>query len=333
MIRQFRFILLLWAAAVISLFLINSDFKSDANIFLGIAQTDELVINFQSDTEINQVLVTSGQQVSQGEVLMEVDHPQLSARIVQLESQIQEYRASSRKSDNENAALVVQLEAQKKARASELNLEINQLTSQLELNKELNKELKSIPQSTGGTTQNPVELRIESLKEELKLSNQSFQAQIDQLRAANDTGSNPVEILINNLMGELALLREEQEQQRVTAPIDGIVGSVNFSAGEIVSSFTPIMTITSKTPSFVVGYIHENSAQSIDAGDVVEVVREGTREAAIAGDVVGVGSRIVEYPIRLRKNPEIPVWGREVQIKIPEENGLLLGEKLIIRQN
>lgn len=81
------------------------------------------------------------------------------------------------------------------------------------------------------------------------------------------------------------------------------------------------------------GYIHENSAQTIATGDEVEVVRESTRENSITGSVVGVGSRIVEYPIRLRKNPDIPLWGREVQIKIPEENNLLLGEKLIIRQD
>lgn len=333
MIRQFRVILVLWIAALVALFLINSDFKSAGDVFLGIAQTDELVINFQSDTEIKQVMVTAGQQITEGDILMEVDHPQLSVRLSQIESQLQEYRASSRRSSSENASLIVQLESQKKARASELNLEINQLTSQLELNKELNKELKSIPKNTGSTTQNPVELRIASLKEELTLSNQSYQAQIDQLKAANDSGNNPVQAQIESLEAELALLREEQKQQRVVAPISGIIGSINFSPGEIVSSFTPIMTINSRTPSFVIGYIHENSAQAITVGDEVNVLRESTREDPITGSVVGVGSRIVEYPIRLRKNPDIPLWGREVQIKIPEDNNLLLGEKLILRQN
>jgi HlyD family secretion protein len=333
MIRQFRIILILWVAAVVALILINADFKSAGSVFLGIAQTDELVINFQSDTEIKQVMVTAGQQVREGDVLMEVDHPQLSVRLSQIENQLQEYRASSRRSNNENASLIVQLESQMKARASELNLEINQLTSQLELNKELNKELKSIPQNTGSSTQNPVELRIESLKEELTLSNQSYQAQINQLKGANNSGNNPVQAQIESLEAELDQLREEQKQQRVIAPIAGIIGSINFSPGEIVSSFTPIMTINSKTPSFVIGYIHENSAQMISSGDEVSVLRESTREDAIDGSVVGVGSRIVEYPIRLRKNPDIPLWGREVQIKIPEDNNLLLGEKLILRQN
>jgi hypothetical protein len=48
------------------------------------------------------------------------------------------------------------------------------------------------------------------------------------------------------------------------------------------------------------------------------------------GEVVGVGARIVEYPLRLRKRPDIQMWGREVQILIPPENRFLLGEKLVI---
>ena len=137
MVRQFSTIGIVWIAAVVALFLINSDFKSAGNIFLGIAKTDELVINFQSDTEIRQVMVTPGQQVTAGDVLMEVDHPQLAVRLSQIENQLQEYRAASRRSDDENATLIVQLQSQMQARASELNLEINQLSSQLELNKEL----------------------------------------------------------------------------------------------------------------------------------------------------------------------------------------------------
>ncbi len=48
------------------------------------------------------------------------------------------------------------------------------------------------------------------------------------------------------------------------------------------------------------------------------------------GTVVGVGSRIVEYPVRLRKHPDLQVWGREVVIKIPENNQFILGEKVVI---
>jgi hypothetical protein len=50
----------------------------------------------------------------------------------------------------------------------------------------------------------------------------------------------------------------------------------------------------------------------------------------VSGEVVGVGARIVEYPVRLRKAPDILMWGREVMIKIPVGNKFLLGEKVMI---
>jgi hypothetical protein len=50
----------------------------------------------------------------------------------------------------------------------------------------------------------------------------------------------------------------------------------------------------------------------------------------VQGEVVGIGTRIVEYPVRLRKVPEVQMWGREVNIRIPPNSGFLLGEKVVI---
>ena len=40
----------------------------------------------------------------------------------------------------------------------------------------------------------------------------------------------------------------------------------------------------------------------------------------------------VPFPTRMWKMPEIPVYGREVTIKIPEENKFLLGEMVTITE-
>jgi hypothetical protein len=80
----------------------------------------------------------------------------------------------------------------------------------------------------------------------------------------------------------------------------------------------------------VKGYIHENAYSRISLKDKVRVVSVANTSAATVGEVVGVGARIVEYPARLRKRPDIQMWGREVQILIPPKNRFLLGEKLFI---
>ena len=49
-----------------------------------------------------------------------------------------------------------------------------------------------------------------------------------------------------------------------------------------------------------------------------------------SGQFIYCNPRIVELPTRLRKNPEIKAWGREVYIQLPDSNVFFIGEKIII---
>ena len=48
------------------------------------------------------------------------------------------------------------------------------------------------------------------------------------------------------------------------------------------------------------------------------------------GKVVGLGSRIVEIPARMRKVPEFKTYGREVIIRLPAKSNFLQNEKLVL---
>jgi HlyD family secretion protein len=88
------------------------------------------------------------------------------------------------------------------------------------------------------------------------------------------------------------------------------------------------MTLTAKSPTLIRGYIHEKVYNRIQVGDIVKVIPTVERGTRVEGEVIGVGTRIVEFPIRLRKVPDYVIWGREVTIAIPPSNDLLLGEKV-----
>jgi hypothetical protein len=105
---------------------------------------------------------------------------------------------------------------------------------------------------------------------------------------------------------------------------------VKFKDGEKVSPFDTILTLHTTSPSYAKGYIHENLYSQIKIGDTVTVTPVTDKTQVMFGNVVGVGSRIVEYPVRLLKRPDVQVWGREVLIKLPNNNALLLGEKVLI---
>jgi HlyD family secretion protein len=110
-----------------------------------------------------------------------------------------------------------------------------------------------------------------------------------------------------------------------------VVASVNVRDGEKVSSFSPIITLTRKSPSLIRGYIHESMYKKMKVGAKVNVISQADGKK-LEGEIIGLSSRIVEFPIRLRKVPEVIVYGREVIIRIPEDNALLLGEMVSISE-
>ena len=51
------------------------------------------------------------------------------------------------------------------------------------------------------------------------------------------------------------------------------------------------------------------------------------------GEITEIGSRIIEYPSRLQTYRDIPMYGRELFIKIPPENKFLSGERVFVTIN
>jgi hypothetical protein len=231
-------------------------------------------------------------------------------------------------------AEIRQLKAQQQERSTELKAEIQQLESEYDLNRKLVSQLKSIRKDETGSgsadSSNPIIIRIGNLKKELARIRDSSQIYIDQLRGQLSYSGDPLTDQVKGLEAELKLLMDQKNKLYISAQISGIIGAVNFKDGEKVSPYTAIATLHTESPSYIRGYIHENVYSKVAVGQKVTVVSLAENGAVVTGEIVGVGSRIVEYPVRLRKTPDIQMWGREITIKIPEVNQFLLGEKVLI---
>lgn len=159
----------------------------------------------------------------------------------------------------------------------------------------------------------------------------------DQLNSAvgNVSGelrNDPLLIEIREQEEELSFLEKQKKNLYVFSDIDGIVGSVNFRKGEKAPSFSSLVTLSSESPTFVQGFIHERMHSEIQIGARVKVASMSQAGYEVKGTVVSIGSRIIEMPPRLTNavNIGVPVWGREVIVQIPESSRLLLGEKVAI---
>jgi multidrug resistance efflux pump len=325
---------LAWAMVIAIVVMISVGDKRESTVFYGIAETREISVNSEKGVGIKKIHVAPGQTIQKDALIVELSQPDLEIRINEIFHQLEELKVKKLGEDSAIKSQINQLEAQIASTASDINYKIKQIETQHNINKELTTELKSFENYNGekgiNGLKNPMNLKIESLQKELEMAKNLIRIKINLLRGELNSPGNAYVVQMESLDRELALLNEEKQKLLIYSQIAGVIGSVKYKEGEKVSPFTPILTLHTKSPSYVIGYIHENVYNKVSVGDKLDVVSLADRGNRVLGEVAGIGSRIIEYPIRLRRRPEIQLWGREVQIKIRTDNNFLLGEKVLI---
>ncbi|MBN1577486.1 MAG: biotin/lipoyl-binding protein [Chitinispirillaceae bacterium] len=314
---------------------ITLSYRNEPTKFYGIADTKETIVNAEDGVAIKKLCVVQGQAVKAGDTIVILDQPELAIRINQIENTLEEYRKLLRYQTKTNEADRRQYQAEQKEKINEIKTQISELEAQYARNiklvndlTSLQKEKRMIAEIEDGT--NTLLEQINGLKRQLEAAEYTLNVDINRQKLLKNTDDDPTQAQIRRYTRELELLQQQRQQLVKTAPIGGMIGMVKFKEGEKISPFDTILTLHAAAPSYIKGYIHENVYSQVAVGDTVEVKSFADMKQGISGIVVGVGSRIVDYPERLRKRQDIPVWGREVLIKIPEDNSFLLGEKVLI---
>ena len=307
--------------------------------FQGFAESNETIINSETSVSIKKVFVMEGDSVYKGQKLAELESQELSIRIADIRSQLLQIETKRGMSEKEIKSKILQNKAAERAVISELRAQIQTLENQLKINKELSDGLKSVKIKKSDSIKSPIEIQIESLESAIVDRKKEF-AEINRMYSKMlESGETPENVEAEKLRAELKSLEEQNANMAVYAPFDGIVGSVFikngngekvfFKGGEKIAAYSPILSIVNKEPSFVKGYIPESNFSAIKIGDEVTISNTQTPQQ-ITGVVTGLGGRIIPLPVRLLKNPNIALWGREIVVKIPENNGFILGEKVSI---
>ena len=323
-------------AAVVGIIIYSG---GETTTFQGFAESNETIINSETSVSIKKILVMEGDPVYKGQKLAELESQELALRIADIRSQLLQIETKLGLSEAEIKSKILQNKAAERAAISELRAQIQTLENQLKINKELSDGLKSVKIKKSASVKNPIEIQIESLESAIVDRRKEF-AEINRMYTKMlESGETPENVEAEKLRAELKSLEEQNSNMAVYAPFDGIVGSVFikngngekvfFKGGEKIAAYSPILSIVSKEPSFVKGYIPESQFSLINTGDEVTISNTQTPQQ-ITGVVTGLGGRIIPLPVRLLKNQNIALWGREIVVKIPENNGFILGEKVSI---
>ena len=322
-----------WILCVLFAVMLGFIYQGKAAMFRGIAESSETIISLPSPTEIVKIYVVPGQEVKPGDTIVVINRPDLTLRVAELTRELDALEGRSNLSSAEIDQKVAEVKANLETRRLALSAEIRTLESEYESNKAISAKLASLKGSKSkadGT--DAMAMRIKSLKNELSVATKNANEQIALLRGSNKLQKTSGKTEAANIRKELAELRKQQKELTQIAKENWVVGDVNVRDGEKVSSFAPIVTLAHKSPTLIRGYINEQIYENTNLGEAVKVTSLTGKGKAVIGEVVGLSSRIVPFPTRMWKMPEIPVYGREVTIKIPEENKCLLGEMVTITE-
>lgn len=321
----------IWGISLVALGLLALGFRGESAHFFGIADDREQTILFESPVDIVRILVVEGEAVKQGQLIMEVQRDALSSDLVIINEQLTELTTRDRESVATARAQLASLRSQQQAQQANLDSKIQSLQSRHDLNQSILIQLDGHAPDHDSES-SPILAEIEGLSRERQHLRASLEAEINNLEAQLNAKLRPIDAQVAELEERKSSLERQATRLTIRADFDGHVGSMMFRIGEIVPPFQPILTVHGSAPNYVKGYIHENVINRVKVGQHVWVqsTTSGEETSFIDSTVESLGTRIVEYPVRLKKNPLVPAWGREAVVRLSGSHSLLLGEKVIV---
>jgi len=317
--------------SVVAVLLLTNNFQQSSTYFYGITDNQEQSVSFQNSVVITDIKVIEGQIVEKGSVLLTAKRSELNVEQDHFNSQLDEINARQKESNAKLNAEINVLRAKKSAELFQIDAQIKQLQSKRQLNNELFKSITGNAPVTVDANLNGFQQQLQSLRSQRKAVARSIQAQIDSLIIQIKASEQPVVVQKDQIKKRLDEVNRQAEELTIRADFSGRIGSINFKPGEKIPSFQSIMTVHGLYPKTAKGYILESVANDVHIGQQLWIYSSnGHNTALIKGEVESLGNRIVEYPERLKKNQTMKSWGREVNIRLPVNNSLLLGEKVQI---
>lgn len=322
------FAILTIIAAVTVYFMHQRHYQEELVIY-GFAETKETEINLNHAIQIASIPIVPGQKVKKGDLLLKTlrlnedqDFDDVEMRVSEIQSKL-----SARRKDLEGRIQL--LKTQYQENRNTIEADINMLDEKINQQKELYKGLQTVQANTGSNSQEILQRKVlldklndlqkiydqekMNLEQNLREGEREDQKVIQRLRAGKEHKSSISQIPVD-----------------LYAPTDGLIGNVHVKEGEHISDFRTLISFYEPNPSLVKAYVLEEQLVNVNLGDRFSITSANDESHSYEASVSGLGSRIVEIPVRMRKIPTIKSYGREVIFQLPVQSKFLQNEKLVL---
>jgi len=302
-------------------------FRDSREAMTAIVDAQVTAISFEDPVVVSKIHVVAGQQVKKGQILVNVENPQLELKIDRYKGEIailnQELVADS--NITQDKSRVLRLKYNHKVEALEDRLAVLQL--KLTNAQELSSRLASLG---GDSISSDLRLLLAERETLLNAVDHEKNEYSSELKVLKSQSSARTELLRSKLLLKETELKKaivDQSQLVQYAGFDGTVGTVNVQLGELTAPFKKLITIYESQPTLIKAFLNERITYEVNVGDTVSVLAEN-RSYESNGVVIEIGNRIAPFPDKINTDPLVKNYGQEVFIRISPENKFLNGEKV-----
>ena len=313
----------------VTLLTVNTRYFKGSSAFLGVTYAKKYQINSEKPATVIDTYIVPGQTVSIGDLLVELESPELELDIKKLEKEI--LNLQSEKVEKQKL-----LESKIELLKSEINLirndtknEIQRIDARIALNKSLSEGI-SENASSAPDSLSERQLQKKSIREKGALEIESINIRMNDVLQDHEFDQSQIQATIELAQQELTWRLQEQEKLNKYALFDGVIDNVNVKPGEQVESYSTLLSINPVQPSTVVGYLVGSKDRNRSLGDEVSIQSIEQSSLSTRGRIIGFGS-VTVLPQILQKSTAVSAFGLEVFIEITAENPLPVGEKVMIK--
>ncbi len=299
-------------------------------LFYGFAENKETELSHDVPIYIEKIHVEPGQRVQKDDLLLEAHRYDIDIKIQEANVGIEQLNHQFTDEKGRLIARLAELESKKLSELQIIDNKIQLLESKLKREEALLLTMESYQNSDEKIENKALQDQLKLLKESRQVAIGPLDAEISSVKERMKYLKRPLDSEKQKLEDRIQYHNEEQLRLQIKAPHNGIVGNVLCKEGEHVRAFNPVLNFYEPTPTYVRGFVHESSILEVSEGDSLRVSSSLHPTLKVNGTVIGLGSRIVEIPERLRKDPLVKTYGREVLIRVPEINPFLQKEKVIL---
>lgn len=249
----------------------------------------EVELNAPVNTEIKEVLLSSGEQVKRGDQIMELDDKYIKLQYEQLLDELELRKTNIDKLKLEYDKNLRDLDFENQIKA----LELEGLEAQL---KDFQRLLK-----VGGATEEDVE-KAELTLSIARLQNQKLSNELDFRKKSNKSDKRSLELELNIQEKKLKELKTKLDQTDVKAPQDGVITWVNEDLGRKINEGELIARIANLYKFKIEASCSDRYAEIIRTGMPVNVrINKKTLNGTIQSILPTVENNTLKFTVSLEQ--------------------------------